>query len=212
MRRVENLCRTAAAIALLAPAAALGDSSIRCAGGIVSVGDSKADLLGKCGPPALQERSTEETWQLDVKGGVGQGVVVPVERWTYDLGRNRFVQVVKIVAGKVSDVERGGHGYAEEPLSPPRPKKATCDPAVLGEGKLKVEILARCGAPSAIDALEEERRTIRKVDGATVQGEAVTVRIELWTYDFGPNQFLRFVRFEDGKVTRVETGSYGYGE
>jgi hypothetical protein len=40
----------------------------------------------------------------------------------------------------------------------------------------------------------------------------VTVAIEVWTYDFGRNRFLRFVRFEDGKVTAVETGGYGYAE
>jgi hypothetical protein len=35
---------------------------------------------------------------------------------------------------------------------------------------------------------------------------------QVWTYDFGPRQLVRFVRFEDGKVTAVETGSHGYAE
>ena len=41
------------AVALAAPAAA--DDSLDCPGGIVAVGDAKIDLLGKCGPPSLQE-------------------------------------------------------------------------------------------------------------------------------------------------------------
>ncbi len=36
------------------------------------------------------------------------------------------------------------------------------------------------------------------------------VVVEVWTYDFGPQTFVRFVVLEDGVVTRVDTGHHGY--
>jgi hypothetical protein len=199
-----------AAFAVLAPLAARGDS-LSCPGGIVSTGDSKADLLGKCGRPALEEWPTEESAQVGARHGLARRVSARVERWTYDLGKSRFVQVVTLVAGRIVRVERGGHGFSEEPAPLERPRRATCDPAALAVGKLKLELLARCGEPAVVDAWEEELRTADRQGGiATVR--SVTVAVELWTYDFGRSRFLRFVRLEDGKATAVETGSYGYAE
>lgn len=199
------------AVSLASPARG-SESSLRCDGGIVSVGDSKLDLLAKCGAPSLAERSGDAVAVL--QGGVGleRHLFVNAEHWTYDFGRNRFIYVVTLVRGKVTAFERGGYGYAEGRASRERPRKATCDPALLSEGKLKLEVLSACGEPALLDAWQEELRTVPVVDGPSVHGEAVVVAHELWTYDFGPHRLLRFVRFEDGRVTRVETGSYGYGE
>jgi hypothetical protein len=199
---------TAAALAALAPLGAHA-GSLSCDGGIVSIGDSKVDLLGKCGSPALEERS-DEVAQVDGVQGGRRGVGAPLERWTYDFGKGRFVQVVTLVGGKVSAVERGSYGFAAKPARPERSGRATCDPAALAAGKLKLEVLARCGEPAMIDAWEEELRTVEKLDRQLVTTQVVTATVELWTYDFGPNQLLRFVRLENGKVVSVETGSYGY--
>jgi hypothetical protein len=200
-----------AALAALAPLAARGDS-LSCAGGIVSLGDSKVDLLGKCGRPALEDLRREESALLRSRRGAARRVSAPVERWTYDFGRNRFVQVVTIVAGKVARVERGSYGFAEQPATPERPRRASCEPAALAVGKLELEVLARCGEPAAVDAWEEELRVVDEVGRDVVTAHEVLVTVERWTYDFGRNQLLRFVRIEDGKVTQVETGSYGYAE
>lgn len=62
------------------------------------------------------------------------------------------------------------------------------------------------------DEWEEEVAAVRRVDGAPARTDAVYRTIAIWTYDFGPNVFVRFVRIEDGRVTRVHTGSYGYGK
>jgi hypothetical protein len=199
------------ALLALAPAAVLADSSISCAGGIVSVGDAKLDLLAKCGRPTLQERRIEQA-SLRVRAGAGRRVTAPVELWTYDLGRSRFVQVVKLVAGKVAGVERGSHGYADEQARPERPRRAACDPGVLSVGKLKLDLLARCGEPATVDVWEEELRAVQEIGDHTVLAQSVTVQVELWTYDFGRNHLLRLVRLEDGRVTAVDTGSYGYAE
>jgi Protein of unknown function (DUF2845) len=201
----------AAALAALAPVLARADS-LSCAGGIVSLGDSKLDLLGKCGRPALQERDLEDLSVVDARLGAGRRVVSSVERWTYDFGRSRFIQVVRLVAGKVAGVERGGYGYAQAAAPRERLRRAICEPAALDEGALALEILARCGEPAVVDAWDEELRSVEALGGDKVLARGVIVRVEVWTYDFGRNQFLRFVRIEGGKVTRVDTGSYGYAE
>jgi hypothetical protein len=78
-------------------------------------------------------------------------------------------------------------------------------------GKLTLEILSRCGEPAVKDEWEEEIAANRPANGDGVVS-AVYRTVGVWTYDFGPNQLVRFVRLEDGQVTRVETGSYGYGD
>ncbi len=69
MPRLSPLRTWTAALGLaILPAPSLADGSFRCDGGIVSVGDSKLDLVGKCGWPTLQEV-------------VGEGTTVVRERW-----------------------------------------------------------------------------------------------------------------------------------
>jgi len=35
------------------------------------------------------------------------------------------------------------------------------------------------------------------------------VPVDLWTYDFGPSQFMRRARIVAGKVDRIDTLEYG---
>ncbi len=207
----HRLAIAAAALVALAPAAARPDS-IDCAGGIVQVGDSKLDLLAKCGRPSLVEDRAAEKSAFDARNGVARRVVSPVDVWTYDFGRNRFIQLVRLVRGRIVSIERGGYGYADEAPWRARPRKTTCDPQVLSEGKLTLEILSRCGEPTLKDEWEEEVAAVRQLDGQLVYADTAWRTVAIWTYDFGPNVLVRYVRVEDGRVTRVETGSYGYGQ
>ncbi len=203
---------TAAALLLAAAAPAARADSINCPGGIVQTGDSKLDLLAKCGRPSLVEEPPPERGSFDVRNGVARRVIDPVDVWTYDFGRNQFMQIVRIVRGRIASIARGGYGYADEAPWRGRPKKSTCNPAVLSEGKLALEILSLCGEPTLRDEWQEETAQVRQVDGQPVHADSVYRTVALWTYDFGPNVFVRYVRVEDGWVTRVSTGSYGYGE
>lgn len=187
-----------AALALAAPAAA--DDSMDCSGGIVRVGDAKIDLLGKCGPPALQEVLDRDRASLRRFGAAGPGprVSTTVERWTYNYGPTRFLQFVTIEAGKVVSITRGSYGYSLDapPKAPPIPR-ARCDASVLKTGLGTFDVLTLCGEPAFQDVRLE-------VWGAS------EVVVEVWTYDFGPTAFVRFLKFVEGKLRRIETGSYGY--
>ncbi len=198
------------ACAGLAPRAAADDGSLRCPGGLVSIGDSKLDLLAKCGAPALREGHVEERW-------VGASAAVPVHRrfvtlgvesWTYDFGPRSFLAFVRIELGKVVRIERGGYGYGTPAPPPEPPRRARCDPSALREGDSRYDVLSRCGEPASIDA-EEEVWPVPVSDASVVP---YRVTIEVWTYDFGPTTLVRFVRFEGDRVARVETGGRGYAQ
>ncbi len=84
------------------------------------------------------------------------------------------------------------------------------------EGDRPPEVQNRCGEPDTADT-REEHRTLRKtvwtyVDGVPVGKEVeytVSVMIDEWTYDLGPNRFIRHLIFEDGRLIRVWTADRG---
>jgi hypothetical protein len=170
-----------------APAGALADS-LNCAGGIVSVGDSRLDLLGKCGPPTLQEY--EETVPNSLRG-----VTDVLERWTYDFGPQRFLQIVTMKGGRVVAVERGGYGYeSPAPSSKQEPlPRARCSHDAFRLGDRTLDVLARCGEPAFKESETRQSHTV-----------------EVWVYNFGPQQFVRNLEFSGGKLIRIRTAGYGY--
>jgi hypothetical protein len=192
--------------ALTAPSAAAADS-LRCARGVVSEGDARIDLLGKCGTPDLRERRLVQGWGVATTGRMGadgriiagRTTDVVVEEWTYDFGPSMFSYLVTLENGRIVRIDRLGYGQRQEPARDPvPPPRATCDHlAGVSEGAGKLDVLARCSDPAVVDAWDE-------AGGA--------VRVEVWTYDLGRNRLVRFVRFENGRVTEVTTGSHGYAD
>lgn len=180
----------------LAASGAAADS-ISCDGGIVSVGDSRLDLFAKCGPPALQEAEPVISTR---SGDLG----LLIERWTYNFGPQRFVQVASLQGGKVIAIERGSHGYELAPEPSPRPAgppgdsipRARCEHDAFHVGDRTFEVLARCGEPVFRDLRQRQTQTV----------------VEVWTYDFGQRSFVRFLEFEGGRLARIRTGSYGYSK
>ena len=85
------------------------------------------------------------------------------------------------------------------------------------EGDRPPEVQNRCGDPDTADT-REEHRTLRKtvwtyVDGVPIGKEieyTVSVMIDEWTYDLGPNRFVRHLIFEDGRLIRVWTADRGH--
>jgi hypothetical protein len=200
------------ALAISLPASA---DSIRCDRGIVGVGDTRLDLLGRCGEPTLRERAVvERAVAVDAAAAVSveRRLAVVRDRWTYDLGRDRFAQTVVLEDGRVVAVERGGRGYAESaPRAPARVRRARCEPSALREGASGLDLLARCGDPALREEALERRTVVRREPHVAVEA-ATTLRVETWTYDFGPSRFAMLVTLEDGLVVRVERASYGYAE
>jgi hypothetical protein len=93
------------------------DRALRCQGRLVHIGDLRADVVSKCGEPDHIEKWEENphgtTFQIydyekeryhlpeRIKGPVH------IERWTYDLGANRFTRYLFFQNGELYKIERG---------------------------------------------------------------------------------------------------------
>lgn len=87
-----------------------------------------------------------------------------------------------------------------------------CGSRLVREGETRDEVLAKCGKPSDIQTRTILRRPYYDFHGRIVYyGDGlVEVPVEIWTYNFGPYQLMRRVRFVDGIVDEIETLSHGY--
>jgi hypothetical protein len=81
-----------------------------------------------------------------------------------------------------------------------------CEPRDIGFGLSEFELVIRCGPPAA----RERRFEFRSQRFGRDYSYPASVRIDEWIYNFGPNQFLRYVTLVDGRVDKIETGDRGY--
>jgi len=83
-------------------------STMRCQNGIVSINDTIAEVLSKCGPPAFQDRRAETH-----SGGTSHGHhdAVTVDDWTYNFGPQAFMYQVIFENGRVNRIESRDQGY-----------------------------------------------------------------------------------------------------
>jgi hypothetical protein len=80
-----------------------------CAKAIHSNGDTTAEVLMRCGPPIDVSRWYEE---LAVGNEHAERyVLVPYERWIYNLGPHRFVRILTFENGRLIRQESGDRGF-----------------------------------------------------------------------------------------------------
>jgi Protein of unknown function (DUF2845) len=96
-----------------------------------------------------------------------------------------------------------------------------CGSRIIAEGDPREKVLNECGPPSDVESWEEERydyfdrpphpRYHKEFEryGNSYRVRAF-IRVELWTYNYGPSRFVDYVRIENGQVRQVYSGSYGY--
>lgn len=96
-----------------------------------------------------------------------------------------------------------------------------CSGKLIHLGDPADKLLTACGPPTSVDEWEEERITYFNTPPPPDQYRAFEhdgkgyrvrrfVRIELWTYNKGPNRFIEYVRIENGKILKIDNGGYGY--
>jgi hypothetical protein len=89
-----------------------------------------------------------------------------------------------------------------------------CGNKIIERGSSREEVRSYCGTPAQIDN-KTAYTGVAGVAGRNqhvVEGSLVEIQIETWIYNFGPNQLMEKVRFEDGVVASVESMGYGYNE
>jgi len=87
-------------LGILAPAQA---AVLRCKSSVLTTGDSSAEVLTKCGKPLLVEPVTQTALSED--GQLTQ--VTAGERWTFDMGKGMFMQIVTVHNGVIQKIEDG---------------------------------------------------------------------------------------------------------
>lgn len=85
--------------------------SMRCGSKLVQVGDSKVDILAKCGEPALREKITRGTSvKKSKRGSTVEEHSRDNEQWTYNFGPQDFLYTLTFDGVEVKSIGRGGRG------------------------------------------------------------------------------------------------------
>ena len=177
-------------------AAAASAQSLSCGGGLVELDDSRYLVRSRCGEPTFAD-TTRVTRVSKLDGALLQEFV-EVEDWLYDFGPDRFVAVLTFEEGRLIGVR--GYGYGRRPGAPPDFRR------VLEIGEPTVRVLFLFGPP----AYKEERvdtSILSRKDGGTLVKQ---ISVETWTYNLGPNRFMRIYHFADGRLTEIERGPRGF--
>jgi hypothetical protein len=84
------------------------------------------------------------------------------------------------------------------------------------DGDRMFEVQNKCGQPDFVTQRQEQRKVKTKArqwvgdhEEEVSEEQVVEVTVDEWTYDLGPQRFIRYVDFENGRVVRVTTGPYG---
>jgi hypothetical protein len=94
-----------------------------------------------------------------------------------------------------------------------------CNSYVIDAGMPKFEVLRKCGQPSSKEQ-RIDRRLVRvrlpappgpnvPLGGRVEVERELQVQAEEWVYNFGPNQFMQLLLFEDGRLLSVKDIGYG---
>ncbi len=185
---------------MTAPCSAIYAATLSCGGGIISAGDSRVDVLTKCGEPDAKESHDEElTERLD--DGTRRKLLMTVEEWTYNFGPTQFMRIVTLKNGKVAFIRTGNYGYSKETA----PAQHECSEQTVSVGDSKSDVLAKCGEPTWKDTRQEAFK--QRLDSGL--DRSVFVTVDEWTYNLGPNRFVRILTFRNGKLVDIKSGGYG---
>lgn len=80
-----------------------------------------------------------------------------------------------------------------------------CGDRIVSIGDSKAEVVLRCGEPASKDGRTEEIIEKSDID----RKHRTRISIEEWTYNFGPDKFIRIYQFKNGKLVDIRTGDYG---
>ena len=90
-----------------------------------------------------------------------------------------------------------------------------CDNKIISQGDSISKVATLCGNPTQVDRTS----LVRSASGGYINGQWVAsagaqieIPVEVWLYNLGPDRLMRQIRFEEGRVVKIETLDYGYLE
>jgi hypothetical protein len=186
-------------LSVLVAAVPVAAGTMRCNGTVVSLGETKAEVVMKCGEAASRDSRQEEFFE-GTEGAGARIKTVTVDDWTYDFGPDSLLRFLTFRNNRLVEIKEGGYGVPK-----PGTGAAACEEPFPDRGASRIEVAGKCGEPSWKDVRQEE--ILLPLDGDSAR--KVTVTIEEWTYNLGPDRLIRIFEFRNGKLMRVRTGGYG---
>jgi hypothetical protein len=190
------LCLLAGFCGAMLASAGAEAQALSCEGGAVEMNDSEYLVQSRCGAPTLTD-VTRVTRVSSTDDDVLQELV-EVEDWLYDFGPNRLVVVLTFEEDRLIGART--FGYGRDPGGRPAFDKAV----ELGEPTVRVLLLY--GPPTNKEERIETSVLSRKGGGTYPRQRTVAT----WTYNLGPNRFMRIYRFVDGRLAEIEQGPRGF--
>jgi hypothetical protein len=80
-----------------------------------------------------------------------------------------------------------------------------CSNGIVSINDTMPEVVKKCGPPVFQDRRDETRSFGQRHD-RTYE----TITVDSWTYNFGPQEFMYEVTFQNGRVARIESLDQGY--
>jgi len=95
-----------------------------------------------------------------------------------------------------------------------------CGDKLVYHGDTPYTVRSKCGEPDDAIHRTEVRTVSHEVSEPCADNErrskcsrtvetSIEVIIDDWTYDFGNNRFIQYLRFENGRLLRITDGAYG---
>jgi hypothetical protein len=85
-----------------------------------------------------------------------------------------------------------------------------CGNRLIGEGDHFSRLLRYCGEPEFVETRSAQRAFTNLLGQVVFHGYAEEIRIEDWTYNFGPHKLMRIVRIENGQVAEIRQLGRGF--
>jgi hypothetical protein len=86
------------------------DTTFRCGGEIVSVGDSRYTVQKLCGKPQRSESVAKEKKKKEPKGSTSKSSSGKAQKWYYDRGYGDFLYVLTFEKDTLKKIEKSGRG------------------------------------------------------------------------------------------------------
>jgi hypothetical protein len=89
-----------------------------------------------------------------------------------------------------------------------------CGNKLVSEGESPPEVVAKCGEPTRIDRSTIVRSSTGWIGNQSGVSNSIQVEIpvEVWLYNLGPDRLMEQLRFEGGRLVRIESLGFGYIE
>ena len=177
---------------------------MRCGNKLVSVGDTKIEVILKCGEPFFRNtialKSIKvKTPHVSLEGQITSATTEEIEQWAYVQGPGTLLKILTFQGSQLVNIEHGDR------VADGRDRSSTL---IVSPGDTQAQILQRYGEPLYQEVLGFDSEKFESKISASDEKVVTTTneKLERWTYHLGPNTFLKILTFKGGKLIKVEQG------